>query len=362
VTINPQSRLRYPLLGLSLLLLLAAIWAGLVRLGWRIPGLLPALPLSHGPLMVSGFLGTLIGLERAIAIRARWAYLGPLATALGALLLLLGVGGSIGALLITLGSLVLLLVFIFILRQHLALYTVTMTLGALVWLGGNLFWLSGWPIYRVVLWWAGFLILTIAGERLELARLLSLSRAKTAAFIGSIAVFLVALLVSMVSFDIGTRLAGLGMVFLAIWLLSNDIARHTIKKTALPRYSAFCLLSGYIWLALAGLISLGFGGMVSGMRYDAFLHAIFLGFVFSMLFAHAPIIFPSVLGGPVLYSSFFYVYLVLLQVSLLGRLAADLVGFWQFRLWSGLLNGVALILFVGSMLVLVAKSRLADRA
>ncbi|MFC1923696.1 hypothetical protein ACFLY4_10460 [Chloroflexota bacterium] len=126
------NRLRYPLLLLSLLLLLAAIWAGLVRMDWRWLAILPTLPFSHGPLMVSGFLGTLIGPERAIAISARWAYLGPSATALGALLLTFGVGGSLGAVLITLGSLVLLLVFIFILRQHLALYTVTMTLGALV--------------------------------------------------------------------------------------------------------------------------------------------------------------------------------------------------------------------------------------
>ncbi len=359
--INSQSRLRYPLLGISLLLLLAAIWAGLVRMGWRWPVLLPTLPLSHGPLMVSGFLGTLIGLERAVAIRARWAYLGPSATALGALLLILGIGGSLGALLITLGSLVLLLVFIFILRQHFALYTVTMTLGALVWLGGNLFWLSGWPIYRIVLWWAGFLILTIAGERLELARLLSLSRAKNAAFVGSIAVFMSGLVISMLNFDLGTRLAGLGMVFISIWLLRNDIARHTVKKSGLPRYSAVCLLSGYVWLVVAGLISLGFGGMVAGMRYDAFLHAIFLGFVFSMLFANAPIIFPAILGGPVLYSPFSYVYLILLQVSLLGRLVADLAGLWQFRLWMGILNGVALLLFIGTMMVLTVRSRLAEK-
>ncbi|UCD42672.1 MAG: hypothetical protein JSV69_03420, partial [Chloroflexota bacterium] len=51
------NRIRYPLLVFSLLLLLVAMWAGLVRLGWRWPALLPALPISHGPLMVSGFLG-----------------------------------------------------------------------------------------------------------------------------------------------------------------------------------------------------------------------------------------------------------------------------------------------------------------
>ena len=351
------NRLRYPLLLVSLLLLLAAIWAGLVRMGWRWPAILPTLPLSHGPLMVSGFLGTLIGLERAIAIRARWAYFGPSATALGAVLLIFSVGGSLGAVLITLGSLVLLLVFIFILRQHLALYTVTMTLGALLWLVGNLFWMSGWPIHRVVLWWAGFLILTILGERLELARLLSLSRAKHVAFIGAVATFVTGLVISMLNFDLGTRLAGLGMVFMAAWLLRNDIARHTVKKTALPRYSAICLLSGYVWLVVGGLISLGFGGMVAGMRYDAFLHAIFLGFVFSMLFAHAPIIFPAILGGPALYSPFFYVFLILMQVSLVGRIVSDLTGLWQFRLWTGLLNAFSLSLFIITMMVLVVRGR-----
>ena len=119
------SRLRYPLLLLSLLILLTAIWSGLVRLGWRLPVLLPALPISHGPLMVSGFLGTLIGLERAVALRARWAYLGPMATALGGILLVFSLGGNLGAVLITFGSFILLLVFVFIVRQHLAAYTVT---------------------------------------------------------------------------------------------------------------------------------------------------------------------------------------------------------------------------------------------
>ena len=34
----------------------------------------------------------------------------------------------------------------------------------------------------------------------------------------------------------------------------------------------------------------------AGPRYDAMLHSIFLGFVFSMIFAHAPIILPTITG------------------------------------------------------------------
>lgn len=40
---------------------------GLIRLGWQLPALTPSLALAHGPLMISGFLGTLITLERAVA-------------------------------------------------------------------------------------------------------------------------------------------------------------------------------------------------------------------------------------------------------------------------------------------------------
>ncbi len=349
------NRLRFPLLALSLLLLITAIYAGEVRLGWRWPVLLPALPISHGPLMVSGFLGTLIGLERAVALRVRWAYLGPLATALGGILLLLDIGGSLGPVLMLIGSFILVVDFIYILRRHMAAYTVTMALGALVWFLGNLLWVSGRPIYQIVLWWAGFLILTIAGERLELGRLLSLSRVVMNAFIFIVAVFLAALLISLPLPDAGTRLAGLAMFALAIWLLRYDIARRTIRKPGLPRYTAICLLLGYFWLAVAGILILGFGQMTAGLRYDAYLHAIFLGFVFSMLFAHAPIIFPAVLGSQVIYNPFFYVFLITLQVSLFGRILADLTGLWQLRLWFGLLNGIALTLFIGTMMIMVVR-------
>jgi hypothetical protein len=351
------NRIRYPLLGASLLLLLVAIWAGLVRLGWRWPALLPALPISHGPLMVSGFLGTLIGLERAVALGVRWAYLGPVMTALGSIMLIFSLGGNLGVLLIALGSLVLVFIFIYIVRRHLAVYTVTMALGALVWLVGNLLWLTGWPIYQIVLWWAGFLILTIAGERLELGRLLSLSGWVLRAFMLIISLFLVGLVTSLWLPDIGTRLAGLSMVALAIWLFRYDIARKTVRVPGLPRYSAICLLLGYFWLLVAGILILVFGQLVAGQQYDAYLHAIFLGFVFSMLFAHAPIIFPAVVGIPVVYSPFFYVFLILLQVSLAGRVLADLGGLWQLRLWTGLLNGIALTLFIVTTMFMVVRGR-----
>ena len=166
------NKARFPLMFLGLLALLTALWGGLVRLGWGLPLLRPTLPVVHGPLMVCGFLGTLIGVERAVALGIFWPYAAPFCTAVGALCLLVGWPAPPFMLL---GSLGLVAIFAVIVRQQLAMATVIMTLGALLWVVGNGFWLAGRPLTYVVPWWSGFLVLTITGERLELSRILRLS-------------------------------------------------------------------------------------------------------------------------------------------------------------------------------------------
>ena len=90
--------------------------------------------------MVCGFLGTLIGVERAVALGAFWPYAAPLLTAVGTLALLAGLPAPP---LMTLGSLGLVAIFAVIVRRQCALATVTMALGALLWLVGNGCWLAG---------------------------------------------------------------------------------------------------------------------------------------------------------------------------------------------------------------------------
>ena len=85
--VNIQTRF-LPFVMLAILALLFALWAGLVRIGWTLPSA-PDLSAAHGPLMVSGFLGVLIPLERAVAIRQRWMFAVPAAAGLGWIALLL---------------------------------------------------------------------------------------------------------------------------------------------------------------------------------------------------------------------------------------------------------------------------------
>jgi len=294
--------------------------------------------------MVCGFFGTLIGVERAVALGAVWPYAAPLLTAVGTLGLLTGLPAPP---LMTLGSLGLVATFAVIIRRQCALATVTMALGALLWLVGNGFWLVGWPVAQVVPWWSGFLVLTIAGERLELSRLLRLSGRHHVFFLLAVSVVLAGLLLLTAGVASGGRVIGAGMTALACWLLQYDIARRTVRQTGLTRFIAVCLLSGYVWLGVGGVLTWRFAGILAGPYYDAMLHTVFVGFVFAMIFAHAPIVLPAILDrvtSP--YQSALYVPLLLLHASLLLRVVGDLGGWWPGRQWGGLLNALAVLLFL----------------
>ena len=84
--------LRLPLVFLAIGALLAGLWPGLLRISWPNPPLSPRLLIEHGSLMVSDFLGTLISLERAVALSQlqqgrRVYFLVPLLAGLGGIAL-----------------------------------------------------------------------------------------------------------------------------------------------------------------------------------------------------------------------------------------------------------------------------------
>jgi len=355
----PKQRYRYPLMLLALFILTSAAWAGLLRLGWAWPVLQPKLPISHGPLMVAGFFGTLIALERAVALGKAWAYGSPLLSGIGGLLVAFGLGEQVGPVQMMVGSAWLVLIFAVILSKHRTGYMVVMALGAVALLVGNLLWLFGRPVFQLVLWWAGFLILTIAGERLELGRMVRQTRFSRAAFAFATAIFLTGLVILLPMWDLGVRLTGAGMILLSLWLLRFDIARRTVWQTGLTRFIAICLLSGYVWLLVSGLVAMIYGAVPAGPVYDAMLHAIFLGFVFAMIFGHAPIIFPAVVGVKVEYKSYFYFPLILLHSSLAVRIGGELLGSGTARLWGGLFNAIAVILYLG-MIAPIGSRRKTD--
>jgi hypothetical protein len=112
---------------------------------------------------------------------------------------------------------------------------------------------------------------------------------------------------------------------------------------------AVCLLPGYIWLVVSGtLLILWADYFVTGRLYDAMLHSLALGFVFSMIFGHAPLILPAITGIPIPFHPRFYFHLALLHASLGLRLWGDLVAWPEARAWGGLLNVTAILIFIVS--------------
>lgn len=348
---------RIPMLVVGFVCLAFGISSGLLRMGWSSPLPVASLVAFHGPLMVCGFLGTVIALERAVALGERWAYFGPLAAALGGLILIAGLSWHIGVVLWIFASVVLSVATAHIFIRQRALFTLILLLGSLSWLLGNLLWLGGLGIAQIVPWWISFLVLTIAGERLELSRFLPPSLGSKVVFILILILFLIGVVLATLSSDLNVQVLSLALLALALWLLRQDVARHTIKQKGLTRFIAACLISGYGWLLVGGLIGLLTQHLMPGSSYDAFLHTILVGFVFSMIFGHAPIIFPAVAKVKIPYHATFYLPLIVLHSSLIVRIAGDLLQHQHSRSIGGALNAIALLLFVLSTVSAVLRSK-----
>ena len=310
--------------GLSLL---AGLAGGLARLGLPLP--VPVgLVAWHGAIMLGGFLGTLIGVERAVALQRPVFLLGPLASGLATWMLAFN-QPRLGAGLLVLSALNLSAATLAVYRRAPGRGEAIMLGGAGLWLAGNLLFWAGFAVAEVVPLWVSFLVLTIAAERLEL----SFARGSWTWMGLSLGLCVLGAAGTVFGWTPGGRLAGLGLASLALWLARYDLARRTVRGHGLTRYIAVALMLGYAWLGVGGLLAL--------MGAPGALHAVLLGFVLAMIFAHAPLVLPAVAGFPRGCLQAAYGPLGVLQVSVTLRLAGDL-GIPEVRLAGGLLTLLAI--------------------
>lgn len=351
------------------LALLTGMDAGLTLAGAPAPVGSARLAELHGPLMVLGFLGTVIALERATALRAGWGFLAPGLCAAGALALVVLPEPLVGRLLLAQGLLTLALVYAALWRRNRDVTIAVEGLGAVLALAAALL-LTRVEVAAVLPLLVGFAVLTIAAERVELARLAMPSGAgdRVAVLAGAVALAAataVAVAGSPVVGAVAWRGLGLSLLLLTLWLVRHDVARRTVNATGLPRFAATALLAGYVWLALAAMLLL-LVGRPGGSVYDVVVHATFLGFAMSMILAHAPVILPAVLRVRLPYHRAMWVPLVLLHLTLAGRvLSLALVGIglralpvWQLALLG---NVAALLLFLLTSVVIGTRATRAAR-
>lgn len=328
---------------------------GLSRMGWEIGGL-PAISI-HGPLFALGFLGTVIGMERAVALRRGWVWVVPGVSAAAIVGLIAGAPSAVPAMLLVVGGFGLVAIFITAHRMQPELHIRVMGAGAACWAIGAVGLLAGLEIARLVPAMAGFLVLTIFGERLELTRLIGVRPGARRWLLATSILIIGGAAVALWDIVPGAALSGVGFLGAAIWLARNDVAKRTVKVPGVTRYMAASLLVGYVWLAVAGVIWIGWGLVPGEPSYDAAVHTVFLGFVFSMVFAHAPVIVPALTGRAVPFNASFWIPVGLLHASLVQRVLGDLAGSTWNRQWGGMGNATALALF----LVVLASSVIRGR-
>lgn len=342
---------RLPLALGAVAALAIGVAGGLARLGIAIPVAAP-LAAEHGVLMACGFFGAVIGLERAIALGAGWALLAPAGAAAGTLALLGQWRGAAGVAFM-IGAAALLAVSGAIVRRQQALHTVTLAIAAGAWLAGIVAWIAAGAAVAVPLWFT-FLVLTIAGERLELTRVLPPAPRARTVFIAIVAGVLASAALATVGAT-GSPF-GIALFALAAWLARCDIARRTVRQHGLTRYIAVCLLAGYAWLAVGGLLAAA-GALTPGAPgRDAAVHALGLGFIVSMVFGHAPVIVPALTGLRVAWSGAFYAPLLLLHGSLALRALGSAAGAPGWLQAGGIGNAVAIALFAATLLAGVVRA------
>lgn len=330
--------------------LLCGIAGGLLRAGVELGAVSTGAWLSHAAvahafLMVSSFLGTVIGLERAVAVRRWFAFVAPVASGASGLLMLSGEPLA-AAWLAAVAAATFVAVNAVVVARQPAAHTAVLLVGAATWLVGALVHALDARADAAVSWWLAFLVLTIAAERLEMTRLMRRRSGTAEALVAILALLLVACAVSAFA-DWGRLLYGCALLALAAWLAHFDIARRTVKTSGLSRYMAVCLLLGYAWLGVAGV---AWVASAAGLpARDAALHALAVGFVFSMIFGHAPVILPAVARVKLAYSASFYLPLAVLHVSLAVRLLAPFEP--SFLRLGAAGNAAAIALFIANVAV-----------
>jgi hypothetical protein len=320
------------------------IFTGLIKMGWEFPAELNFS--EHGAIMVGSFIGTLISLERSLTLKNKIALLVPLVNSLSIIFFLLKLN-YIAYYFLLIGAIGLIIIYYTIYVKYKTFYTLIMLAGALCYFIGNAVLIKSAFYPSAVMWWFAFIFFTIAAERIELTKFTLAKNANKKIFVLIIMLMLFIAGILIPFHSSGGYIIGISLIGSVIWFMKYDIIKVSIKKTGQFFYSALLLLTGYIWLIITGIFFIY--GVYFGLFYDSALHSFFIGFVFQMIFAHAPLILPIVLklnlNSVNLFSKSLYIWYVLLNLSLALRILSSIDIIPLPKLYFGFASGISIIGF-----------------
>jgi hypothetical protein len=315
-----------------MLTLVLGILTGWERLGFTTSASLPHG--DHGAIMIGCFLGGLIMLERAVSLGKTWAYAGSVLCVLSLILILAG-ESAYGYAGITMAAFVYILVLLYQQHKLPEQNFLVSILGGFCLLTANtlLFIHDLYPL--AVNWWIGFLLFTILGERLSVKSIRQKNSLLPILLVSSVFIGLL-----LPFHHAGAPVFGTSLILLGLWLLYSENVSFQGMHFTLHMNTA--LLFAYVWLIITGGLMLA-----GGLYYDAHLHSFYVGFVFSMIFGHAPLMIQRVLSLKAeLYHPLEFVLLLALQISLVLRISGSIAGNEYLIRWGGLFNGIIILLFL----------------
>lgn len=358
---------------LGAIFFLSAVFIGIWRIAILRGFLLPPIPEwlpPHGEIMLGGFLASLIIFERMIALRINALIWVPYIYAFSAMMLH---NGNPYVRTIHLVALAGWLLHRWIayrkfhrwekpLVESVAFITLS---SALMYPGG----LLARP--EVALQGLAFPVAVIAIERLEMSLLFKKMGARLVVF---------ALIGWCFLWNLSTwqGILDLKNIGWATLLLVVSIALHDMalrgsknKKTlstahGLHNFLKLALILSYAWLFTAAIALILSTKISAAIQKDILFHLFGLGFVFTMILGHAPLILPAALGklpptkAPV-------IPFLLFQTATIFRMVGDLallksVTVWQWTGWiSGVIHIISFFAYVGMLIIFLQKREKAEK-
>ncbi|WP_425391127.1 hypothetical protein [Ekhidna sp.] len=314
--------------------LILGLFTGLSRFG------LIHFPLSfhHGVLMLNGFAGGVITVERLLSKpNDRWILIGLILLISGLTLYLMGF--EFGLLLVAANIAILFLKETYVLIEKQSQNGVYQLVGLLSWFIGNLKFYQNGFYPAAVPFFIVFILMLIVGTRLS-----KMGKEDVISLVLSLALFF--------SFWLGFHGYGQAIYGVGLALLGIRLAYLEIKNGS---KHLLALVVAYCWLLITGISSLFSDHIL--YSYDLVLHALFLGFFFSMIFINAPDALLKKLGLEEL-KTFPNLWVIFLSIGLIARLIiGDLFQIQLARNIGGILNLLAIILYASSLLFQVIRNR-----
>jgi hypothetical protein len=318
------------------------VWRIALTRGFLLPPIPEFLP-PHGNIMVGAFLGTLIIFERMLALPVKWLLWVPFLWALSSL---------------------------------------TVHLEPIMFKAINLISLIGWGIHRWIayrtfkhLWnpliefiayillslalmktnglaespisaiaGLSFAICVIGVERIEL--MLGFKKFTAKLVYALLILYSIFLIFNLLVHEMAIEIIGVALIITTIGMFFNDASmmakfgENKLKTpiSALQKFSKETLTIAYIWLLLGGIFLTIWNSIP--LAKDVIFHSLGLGFIFTMILSHAPIVLGSTLKKmPKKPPSRFLFYIF--QAMTIARLIGDFIAlvsleFWK---WSGWITG-----------------------